>query len=1050
MTHSPLKKTQAIPLPTLGLLGAGIAEACLISALLMAALFIVPDNIQICQPPKMYLLRALGLLLLCGTIMSLFSGGNKPTVTNQAILRWSLFGMGLYFAANIISNIISINPHQSFWGSFNFRDGTLSIAVMLAFAACTAFKARSKQTRELIITSIIASSIPLALFGIIEWFGLSPCPHVEKFSRISSLMGNPNYLAGYVIMAIPITAWRAFEHFRRGGPASSAKLLSKTTYAVALSLQITTLIFTGCRGSAIGLLAGMFCGAIVYCAKYKYRIPLLFILATTAIALAASALAYKSDKLQSLEQTPILGRFAALLTHSDESTNDRLRYWDAAVDISSTPEPFLYPSGQIDRLHEIRNIFGHGAELVECVLPQSLPCTAINALCTNRFHNAFWDIWFSTGALGLMAFSTIIIVILYALFSKLCFITNREQGYLFIAVNLACTLFGGSLAMLIRPSLVWLGCVFGLLGGLVLYSSLHAFKHSATKPEEKESLQQGGLALALFVAVIAHLVDISFGFGVISTNLSFWTIIGLAISLSAKSSQMPSPGVEPPLRATGPTRTPLLPVAILTAIVSFLAVLPILSFHSLQYYSAGNIFEKMLLAPGNAAKNSSLLPIVLLAIYSLTVALFAVEMLATKKLLSTLSASCKLILVAVVVGLGTATVKAICFEAIGPIPEQSAGAESIVSACKGYERISVGSLAICLVATVLLGWSLAWGRMNSAAPTNPVGRKLNRRNLIAGCALAAFSGIGIWFLSVRPLMAESAGGFVSTLETTGRYEACVTALKRAIKFDPAPLYYRSMLAMYTVKLAGSPTNPHYEELIESATSELERMQSADMLNPGGSTLGHLLLQRAALETDEDKRIVYANKALRAFDQQLIFQPTTEEALFEKSLVYTCILNQPRQADGFRRKADPIIPIDMIDSCVQFYAQLAELTPAPVLTPHYARRALWYAERAVKRNRATDSSTFKMNMLSAELYRLLGEEPMMRAELENACKEAERPEKDRDESWKSNGWMAEAALAQQYQKIGDFSNARFHANRAVAFAPTEMLANAKAFVSSIIR
>jgi len=113
----------------------------------------------------------------------------------------------IFLASQIISTIVSIDPHTSIWGYYSrFHGGlasTLSyIALFYAFVSHFSGKTRSITN---VIYTILVTSLVVSLYGILEHFGIDKDVWIQDVqNRVFSTLGQPNWLSAYLVALLPI------------------------------------------------------------------------------------------------------------------------------------------------------------------------------------------------------------------------------------------------------------------------------------------------------------------------------------------------------------------------------------------------------------------------------------------------------------------------------------------------------------------------------------------------------------------------------------------------------------------------------------------------------------------------------------------------------------------------------------------------------------------------------------------------------------------------------------------------------------------------------
>lgn len=166
----------------------------------------------------------------------------------------------IFWGANLISTIFSIDKHISVWGYYSRSNGgLLSITsyLILYYALASNFKASDclKFLRALMLGGLLVS-----LWAIPEHFGVSPscviltdqfnatCWVQDVQSRVFATLGQPNWLAAYLSMLI----FPAVYFF-----LSAKRWLQKAYYLLLITIYYLAFTFTYSRGATLGLLAGL-------------------------------------------------------------------------------------------------------------------------------------------------------------------------------------------------------------------------------------------------------------------------------------------------------------------------------------------------------------------------------------------------------------------------------------------------------------------------------------------------------------------------------------------------------------------------------------------------------------------------------------------------------------------------------------------------------------------------------------------------------------------------------------------------------------------------
>lgn len=112
----------------------------------------------------------------------------------------------LFLASQIMATIFSIDIHTSLWGYYSrFHGGLMSTIcyIILFYAYITNNISAKKSLKVILSTAMIVS-----LYGIAEHFGIDKKVWVQDVqSRVFSTLGQPNWLAAYLIALVPLSYW---------------------------------------------------------------------------------------------------------------------------------------------------------------------------------------------------------------------------------------------------------------------------------------------------------------------------------------------------------------------------------------------------------------------------------------------------------------------------------------------------------------------------------------------------------------------------------------------------------------------------------------------------------------------------------------------------------------------------------------------------------------------------------------------------------------------------------------------------------------------------
>lgn len=218
---------------------------------------------RVFEPDKLTTLRALATVMAVLWLVRWLDGllHKEKLITfswRTPLVLPALLMMVVY----LISSIFSLVPYTSFVGSYQRLQGFYSLMgyLVLFFAILSGLRTRVQLSR--LLTVLILNGLPIALYGIIQHNGLDPLPWAgDVQTRVASNMGNPIFVAAYLIMIIPLTAARIVESFRDilgREEARVSDILRASGYIFVLAVEVLGWWYAQSRGPILGLIAAGF------------------------------------------------------------------------------------------------------------------------------------------------------------------------------------------------------------------------------------------------------------------------------------------------------------------------------------------------------------------------------------------------------------------------------------------------------------------------------------------------------------------------------------------------------------------------------------------------------------------------------------------------------------------------------------------------------------------------------------------------------------------------------------------------------------------------
>jgi len=224
-------------------------------------------NYELFEYNKMMLTYALTVIILGSWII-------KSIALKKIIIKKTLFlfFLLLFLVSQIISTVFSIDLYVSLWGYYSrFHGGLAStISYIILFLAFISNFPKEKITKLLIITIISATLV--SIYGIAEHFGIDSNYWVQDVKeRVFSTLGQPNWLAAYLSILIPITLGIYLISLEKVSEIKKQKFSSLLLLTCSIIMYIT-LLFTKSKSGFIGFWSVNLIMWLVLFIKYKKNI----------------------------------------------------------------------------------------------------------------------------------------------------------------------------------------------------------------------------------------------------------------------------------------------------------------------------------------------------------------------------------------------------------------------------------------------------------------------------------------------------------------------------------------------------------------------------------------------------------------------------------------------------------------------------------------------------------------------------------------------------------------------------------------------------------
>ncbi len=252
----------------------GLLEAGWLAAVIVTPLFFNIHSSRVFEPDKLTLLRSIAVLMSAAWLVKFVDQMGWRSLNwldwrdEDSIWRMPLvLPIFLIAIVYLVSTIFSITPNASWAGSYQRLQGTYTtLSYIVIFALMAATIRRRKQVSR-IVTTVIVTSIPVALYGMLQHFNLDPLPWGgDVQQRVAGHMGNSIFIAAYLIMVVPLTLARiidAFTNILQDEDIDTADVVRSSIYIFALAIQFIAIYWSRSRGPFLGLAVSIYAFVLI-------------------------------------------------------------------------------------------------------------------------------------------------------------------------------------------------------------------------------------------------------------------------------------------------------------------------------------------------------------------------------------------------------------------------------------------------------------------------------------------------------------------------------------------------------------------------------------------------------------------------------------------------------------------------------------------------------------------------------------------------------------------------------------------------------------------
>ena len=1070
-------------------------EAAWLLALIVTPLFFNIYSSRVFEPDKITLMRSLALLALAAWLVKIIREGGLRfdylrgrLESPAAFFRVPLVvPVGALVVVYMIATVFSVAPHASLFGSYQRLQGTFTTFSYLTLFAALVANLRRRAQVDRLLTTVVICSLPAALYGIIQHYRLDPLPWGgDTTARVTANMGNAIFLAAYLIMTAPVVLGRVVTTFRSILTDDDPRYLllnigRAAIYIFIFAVNLVAIWFTSSRGPWLGLLAGLFFFGILLALYWRVRWLTLSAIGLGALlAVFLVALNIPNGPLETLRQTPGVGRLGRVFETEGGTGRVRVLIWSGVVELMLPHPPLEYPDGGRDMWNALRPLIGYGPEALYVAFnrfyPPALGQIEARNASPDRSHNETFDALAFTGLLGLAVYLALFVAVFYYGMKWLGLVNTPRRRNVFLGLVLG----GGAVSAVAfvlwqGPEFFGVGLPFGMALGLIGFLTLYALWAMPAAHAENLSAygKLPGVAavnagsstdawraitlISLFSAIVAHFTEIHFGIAIVSTRTHFWLFTGLMLVVGYVFPAMPAAAAPASGETSAKTRrrsrgggarapasdaalrvreewAPVLVGGVLTASVLLTLGYDFIT-NSTRSTQAGRLLvDSFTLLPSapEGSRSYAILGLMLIT-WLAGAALGVLEEAHSARTRRWVTLSAGLGLAFLLGGLGWIVLSNHLAEIARFAP--ATFAELLASSDIVARTLTILYLLLLLVLLSLAGalastWSNGAPGRAAGAPVWGAGNTspLAIVGYVALPLLAGFVSVG-WNLHV--VQADIIYKTGLQFDDQGQPQAAIPLYNKALELSPGEDYYYLFLGRSFLNATNAQSDPaQRESLLAEAEAQLKAARVLNPLNTDHTAnLARLNRQWSVLTTDPAVRDERMKMSDGYYAQAVRLSPQNAGLWNEWAALAFQIAGDTEQAQGHLDQSFGLD--DNFDQTYQLQGDLylarARQAVEPADQQVYFQKAIDTYLTGIEVALAHGANTVNMRLNLASIYPTVNQLP-------EAIEEYRRILDLNDPG--VNAWQVHLTISQHYAQMGDLAQARANAELALQAAPDE--------------
>jgi len=359
-------------------------------------LIFTTSTFELFEFPKTFFLYFLGATIILLYSIKKVQEWKVPKINIKNPINILVLG---FLIINIISTLLSSHPYTSVWGYYTRFNGGLVSTIIYVFLYFISIEILTKKDFEKLLSVSLLALMPVCVYAILQHFSqITNIYKTDPSIRVFSTFGQPNWLAAYIGMLLPIIILKI----------DRTKLY---LWILIYTIVFSALWFTYSVSGILGFIAGT-----VYLLflrknelKKDFKIYLILVFISTAIAILnpgifeGKILDTITDikKIITLNKTVLADSSAPVYKISDTGSI-RSGLWNGTLNlVFSNYKVFLIGTGPQTFTYEFQKF-----------RPQAMNYSSEWDFVFNKPHNYYLELWSDTGIFSLLLYLFLLVFII--------------------------------------------------------------------------------------------------------------------------------------------------------------------------------------------------------------------------------------------------------------------------------------------------------------------------------------------------------------------------------------------------------------------------------------------------------------------------------------------------------------------------------------------------------------------------------------------------------------------------------------------------------------